>query len=159
MPGVRGHFAPAVPGQEAIDHRGGHRSPQLLSQRGPERRHDQHPAELGLLDPGGEESLFLFQGHQGASATAPGLPRGGGLLASATKSRLQPVDGGSSHPQHGGGLFEGGAQLGWKQDRHRLAIGFEVGGLASDLVSTGYQVCVGLSWSCHEDTIAQLVSS
>lgn len=156
---VGGHFAPTLPLDQAVHHRGLHPPAQLSVQGGPQRRQNHQLAALRHVFPAGHERLFLFGAEQGTASATPGPSGGGRALGVVPEAGLQAGHRGPSDSQHSGRLLQG--QLG--QARQQNGLGhtqlLEVMCLGHHPLGFGHQVRVDSSGSCHAPSIAHLVSS
>jgi hypothetical protein len=79
---------------------------QALRQRRPQRPDDQHAAICRLLGPGPEEFQFLLPTHRRASPAAPLRLQLDRMRQAPAHLGLVSADGGATHAQRGGGLFQ-----------------------------------------------------
>ena len=115
MPGVRGHFAPAMTGEQPVDHRSFDRSPKPLRQGGPQRGNDHHGPTAGLLQPGLKKGFLVLQRQQLTASAALGWRGRRVWRLFPPKSGLEVRYGGAAHTQGSGRLFEGRPKLGRQQ--------------------------------------------
>lgn len=142
MPGVRSHFAPALPPDQSIEDFGSDLAAQLLLQiRSHGGEHDQF-AGFGLGLPTGHKLLLLGEGKQGVTATAPRFARhrlAGGLVPQLS---LQPWNGGPPDAQEGGGFFQTGAEQGGQEHGLGGAELMEAGGSGHERLIPGHQCLI-----------------
>jgi len=100
MAGVRGHLAPAVPGQYPINRRRGHAAAQTPLQSLVNRRHDQHATRFGFFNPGLKKPGLLFDGKMLAPAATPRSSSSRSPRNLIANLFLHPNHGRNADPQH-----------------------------------------------------------
>ena len=139
MPGVRSHFAPALPPDQSIENFGSNLAAELLLQiRAHGGEHDQF-AGFGLGPPTGNKLLLLGESKQSVTASAPRFARprlAGGLVPQLS---LQPRNGRPPDAQEGGGFFQTGTEQGGQEHGLGGAELMKVGGRGHERLSPGHQ--------------------